>query len=225
MNYKYKLSNDPKLVADNLNYIKEYLKANELVILNQTHSTKAYIVDDKNVTDFYNKPEGDALVTNAKNIAIAVMTADCVPVFFVDPENMVIGIAHAGWRGARRGIILETLQKMKEIGADTSLVRALIGPCIHQESYEVDVGFYDDFVSESLDNKQFFLDSIRGGHYMFDLPGYVKNQLSFFGVQNIFDIDNDTFARDDLYPSYRRCTLSNMLYDESILSVIMLGEK
>jgi YfiH family protein len=225
VNYRYKLSYDSKLVTDNLNYIKEYLKANELVILNQTHSTKAHIIDDKNITDFHNRREGDALVTNAKNIALTIMTADCVPVFFADPENMVIGIAHAGWRGARHGIISKTLQKMKEIGADISLIRALIGPCIHQESYEVDVGFYEDFVSESQDNEQFFLDSIRNGHYMFDLPGYIKNQLSFCGVQNISQIDDDTFARDDLYPSYRRSTLSNVACEENILSVIMLGDE
>ena len=223
VSHKYKASDDPEVVENNLNYIKEYLKVDELVLLNQIHGNQSLIVDDKNITEFKKRKDGDSLVTSSKNIALAILTADCIPMLFIDPENMVIGIAHAGWRGARYGIIEETISKMQKIGADVSEISALIGPCIHQKSYEIDSSFYDNFINESGHNKQFFINSIKSGHYMFDLPGYAKAKLSNNGIKDICQIEYDTFSSEELYPSYRRSRLQNMNSEESILSIIMLS--
>jgi YfiH family protein len=225
VNYKYRLSDDPAIVASNLDYIKEYLKADELVILHQIHSNKVMVVDDKNITIFKDRQQADGLVTRCHNIALGILTADCIPLFFVDSKNMVIGLAHAGWKGARYGIIEETIAQMEQIGACLDNIHTLIGPCIHQESYEIDRDFYKNFMNESGANQEFFIESVKSGHYMFDLPGYARSKLINAGLKNIFQIPNNTFKMKDLYPSYRRSTLYGEEYSESILSILHIQLK
>ncbi len=61
------------------------------------------------------RPKADAMVTATPGVAIAVLTADCQPVLFADHEGGVIGAAHAGWRGARDGILEATLTAMERL--------------------------------------------------------------------------------------------------------------
>ncbi len=222
VNHKYRLSDNPEVVAANVDYIKEYLKAEELLMLHQIHSNHVLPAHDKNITLFRQRPEGDGIVTSFRNVALAILTADCVPIFFVDPENMVIGLTHAGWKGAKSGIIAETVKRMKQIGADTEKIKTLIGPCIHQASYEVGADFCRDFILEDKENERFFIESANIGHKMFDLPGYARARLQQAGIIDICQIPHDTFVREDLYPSYRRSTLRGEVYSESILSVLMM---
>ena len=98
----------------------------------------------------------DGLVTNKKNIILGILTADCAPILFFDPIDMVVGACHAGWRGALTGIIENTLIKMRNIGSKTKNIRCAIGPCIGQQSYEVGKDFYNKFVSVENATHQFF---------------------------------------------------------------------
>jgi YfiH family protein len=75
---------------------------------------------------------GDAAVSKAPGVALAILTADCAPVAFASPEG-VIGVAHAGWRGLVAGVLEETVAAMRGLGA--SSVYAALGPCIHAECY------------------------------------------------------------------------------------------
>ena len=220
LTHKYRIKDNPDDIKYNIDLIKKYLKADELFLLNQIHSADALIVNDKNIT---NRPEGDACVTKLKNIALGIYTADCIPLLFVDTENSIIGAAHAGWKGAKNGIINNIIDKMLSIGAKIGNISVLIGPSIHQKSYEVSKDYYEDFIAESTDNKNFFIDSTRKGHYMFDLPGYAKNKISLAEIKKIHHIDNDTLSNEELYPSHRRSTLSNITNTESLLSVIMIS--
>ena len=81
--------------------------------------------------------EADALVTDRPGITLGVLSADCAPVLLADPDAGVIGAAHAGWRGARAGVLEATVQAMVELGAAPERMGAAIGPCIAQASYEV----------------------------------------------------------------------------------------
>lgn len=76
---------------------------------------------------------GDGAVSAVPGVALAIVTADCAPVAFASPEG-VIGVAHAGWRGLRAGVIEETVSAMRTLGARS--VVAALGPCIHHECYE-----------------------------------------------------------------------------------------
>jgi polyphenol oxidase len=81
--------------------------------------------------------EGDALVTNKLNYALAISVADCYPILFHDPVNRVIGAAHAGWRGTLGGIAANTVDAMKELGAKTGDIRVAIGPGISCDKFPV----------------------------------------------------------------------------------------
>ncbi len=139
----------------------------------------------------------DAIVTNAINITLGVKTADCAPVVFVDPVAYIVGIAHAGWRGVKDGIIPNTIDAMIKIGASKQNIIAAIGPCIRQESYEVSDDFREYFPDDDL-----FIDSRLAGHYMFDLPACIKKQL--IDIKAVYDCQIDTYSRSKDFASYRR---------------------
>ena len=90
-----------------------------------------------------------------KNIALGVVTADCVPILIYDYKNKVVGCIHAGWKGALSGIIKNTVTRIKKINSSHKIY-ASIGPCIGENSYEVDLNFYKKFISKSFKNKNYF---------------------------------------------------------------------
>jgi YfiH family protein len=187
-------------VLKNRDIVRESLVAEKLVTISQIHSNIAIYVNDEG------KYEGDALVTDKPNIAIGILTADCTPILFEDGENGIIGAVHAGWKGARYGIIENTIKLMKEKGAKN--ISAAIGPCIQQNSYEVDKSFYENFLQESNSNQVFFSESIKLGHYMFNLPHYIKSKLEQSGIANIENLKQDTLTQPDKFFSHRRGTIS-----------------
>jgi len=170
-----------------------------LAILHQIHSDKT-VIAERHIDGL----EADGHVTKNKKVLLGIETADCVPVLFIDEENEVVGVAHAGWRGAIGGIIESTMKKMQELGATTNSMDIVIGPCIHQESYEVDSEFFNRFIEDSSSNRGFFVPSKNAGRHMFDLPGYVKSKLRGYNPKNIFDIGINTFEAQDDFFSYRR---------------------
>ncbi|MGB1539832.1 MAG: polyphenol oxidase family protein, partial [Rickettsiales bacterium] len=118
-----------------------------LCSLYQIHSDK--VVTLRGPFDEGEKPEGDAMVTNIRGLALGILTADCAPVLFADETAKVIGVAHAGWPGALIDIPSRTVEAMERLGAKREQIIAVIGPCIHQESYEVDAGFRERFMQQS----------------------------------------------------------------------------
>lgn len=83
------------------------------------------------------KQIGDALVTNQKNICLAVGAADCYPILFHDAKNNVIGAAHCGWKGTLALIVTNTINEMVLLGAETSQIKMAIGQGISAKKYEV----------------------------------------------------------------------------------------
>ncbi len=77
-------------------------------------------------------PRADAMVTDRPGLALGIITADCAPVLFADPEAGIAGAAHAGWRGAVAGVIEATIAAMTALGARHDRIVAAIGPCIGQ---------------------------------------------------------------------------------------------
>lgn len=146
--------------------------------------------------------EGDAMVTDRPCLLLGIVTADCAPVLFVDVQAGVVGAAHAGWRGARAGVLENTLEAMEELGADRVRISAAIGPTIAQDSYEVDAAFRREF---EPDDEPFFRHG-REGHYQFDLPAYVAHRLRVAGTGRIDDLGLDTYSDESLFHSYRRAT-------------------
>ena len=173
-----------------------------MVRVRQVHSAAVNIVDRPRPWQGATLPEADALVTHRTGVLLAIVTADCAPVLLSDRHAGVVGAAHAGWRGALGGVLGNTVAAMVELGANAGNIVAAIGPCIHQQSYEVDDAMRAEF---ALDDASYFAPG-REGHWQFDLPGYVADRLDRCGVGSVETLPHDTYSEGDRFHSYRRAT-------------------
>ncbi len=199
-------SDDSGKVAQNRARVAERIGVapSGLITLYQVHSPTTTVVDQP--WDQADAPQADAMVSRKPGIALGILTADCVPVLFADPQAGVIGAAHAGWKGASGGVLEATVDAMEDMGADAKHIRAAIGPCIHQQSYEVGSDFRETIVALHAENVRFFMNGARDGYFQFDLPGYVFARLENRGVGYIDDLSIDTYPDESRFFSYRRTT-------------------
>ena len=151
------------------------LPPDQLATAYQVHGTTVRTIDG--ISDLGQRHEADALVTRTPGKALGVLTADCAPILFADPQSRVIGATHAGWRGALAGVIEATVAAMEALGARRDSTLAAVGPCIGKRSYEVGPEFPVPFVAEDQSNDALFTPSDREGRFHFDLEGYVTKRL------------------------------------------------
>mgnify|MGYP006281280613 CR=1 FL=1 len=180
------------------------LEAGDLVSLHQAHTAECVTVTRPWPDG--ERPRADGMATDRANVALGVLTADCAPVLFVDPQARVIGAAHAGWRGAVDGVLDSTVDAMVALGAQRGRIVAGIGPTIGPESYEVGPEFPDRVAAGPLAADGFFQPAARDGHFLFDLPGYVRARLQRAGVGQADWIAEDTVPDATRFFSYRRAT-------------------
>jgi polyphenol oxidase len=145
----------------------------------------------------------DAMVTDVPGLALGVITADCAPVLFSDEAGLVVGAAHAGWRGAVAGVLEATVAAMRDLGALD--VRAAIGPCIGQASYEVAADMRDAVLRREVEDARFFGPG-RPERWQFDLACYCAARLAAVGVAAEV-LPKDTCAMEQEFFSYRRRVL------------------
>ena len=170
-----------------------------LVTQYQTHSRDVVTVTD---ATHYGQT-ADAMVTDRPGLALGILTADCQPVLFADTGAGVVGAAHAGWRGARDGVLETTLDAMEALGAKRKSIKAVIGPSISQSAYEVGPEFVEDFVNDDPDNARFFANG-TGDRAHFDLPSYGLARLREAGVGQAEWTGHCTYADESRFYSYRR---------------------
>ncbi len=180
--------------------------AESLITCYQVHGTTVVEVERPWSRD--NLPRADAMVTATAGIALGILTADCAPVLFADPQARIIGAAHAGWRGAVSGVLGATVAAMQKLGADAARIVAGIGPCIAQRSYEVGPEFPAPFLAADPAHQALFapctVAAARGEtKYLFDLRGFVAAELHRAGVAQVYDLPHDT-CREERFFSYRR---------------------
>ena len=189
-----------KNVIKNLNIVKKRIgcKKNNLLLLNQVHSNKIFKINNV----LKKKLIGDGFFTSEKNIALGILTADCAPVFIYDKRLKIIGAAHAGWKGAYKGIIKNLINSFKKEGSNTNNIIAVIGPCISKKNYEVKNDFVKKFLKKNKKNKIFF--NFNKKNIYFNLPLYIKHQFLSMGVQRIEVIKKDTYPKKNNFFSSRR---------------------
>ena len=183
--------------------VESVARGAQLVTLHQVHSPTAIRVFGPYPDDA--RPHADAMVTDRPGLALGILTADCTPVLFADPEAGVIGAAHAGWKGALGGVIEATVAGMEKLGARRERIAAAAGPAIARRSYEVDEGFLARFLAADADNERFFAGG-RVGHHQFDLEAFVLSRLAAAGLRRVEALGLDTYADADRFYSYRRAT-------------------
>ncbi|MGP6087720.1 peptidoglycan editing factor PgeF [Antarctobacter jejuensis] len=166
------------------------------------------------------RPKADGLVTATPGVALAVLTADCQPVLLADPEAGVIGAAHAGWRGARDGVLEATVDAMLALGATREGLRAVIGPTISQRAYEVGPEFFEDFIAEDHANTRFFAGG-DGDRMHFDLPAYGLHRLREAGIEAEWT-RHCTYSDPERFYSYRRTTHAKEADYGRLISAIRL---
>ena len=195
---------DPEAIAGNRRLaVAALLTESELATVHQVHSAQAVVAYEAWPHD--QRPRADALVTDRPNLLLGILTADCAPVLFADHNAVVVGAAHAGWRGALAGVTDATIEAMELLGARRENIHAAVGPCIGQPSYEVDVGFRDRFLAPDPDNARFFIEGPAGKPH-FDLEAYVVHRLIAAGIGEVEALNLDTYPDADRFFSFRRAT-------------------
>ena len=193
---------------DSLNNRRYFLEGlgidyRDLVCAKQVHDTKVSYVgpeDQGKGALYYDTAidSTDALITDKKNIPLAIFTADCLSIFLYDPKVPAIGLVHAGWRNTKENITARTVQSMEgKFNTKPKDLYASFGPAIRGCCYEVGREF-----------KQFFLPDLieRGRHYYLDLVKINKKQVLDSGVReiNIFDSKICTSCQNEGFFSYRK---------------------
>jgi len=169
------------------------------------------------------RPKADALVSNVPNLILSIATADCAPVLFADPVEGVIGAAHAGWRGAYHGILENTVSAMEKLGSRRKNIIASIGPCIGAQNYQVGFEFFTRFISQSSDNRRYFVASSQKNHYFFDLGRYNVQRLAQMGV-DCENLNLCTYTNATHFYSYRRMTHAQEAdYGRQMSAIMMEG--
>lgn len=192
------VGDDPAAVATNRGRLAAAigLAPDHVVWMNQTHSATVEVVDGPREAAVDNT---DALVTDVRGLALAVVTADCVPVLLADARAGVIGAAHAGRVGAANGVVLATLDAMLSRGAHPQDVSVLLGPAVSGPNYEVPAAMADE-VEVALPGSR---TSTRGGTPALDLRAGIARQLAAAGVTAI-DVDPRCTVADPTLFSHRR---------------------
>ena len=208
-------------VKKNLQIVKKKINksAKDIFLLHQVHSNKFIYIDDKYKLKM--KPKADAIITNQKNLPIAVLTADCAPILICDNKKNMIAAMHTGWKGAYKGIIKNVIKFMIKKGCKLENITAAVGPCIAVENYEIKQDFIKKFLKKDIKNKIFFK-KIRNKNY-FNLNKYIYSQLKNLKVKNIDVINKDTFnAKNNFFSARRSISRNENDYGRNI-SIIMIN--
>lgn len=192
------VGDDPQAVAANRERLARTIgvEPESLIWMEQIHSRTVTVVDSPRAEPV---PATDALVTTVPGLALAVLSADCVPVLIADAQAGVVAGVHAGRVGARVGIVPATLRAMVELGADPARMTALLGPAASGRHYEVPLQMQRDVEAHLPGSACRTAKNTPG----LDLRAGICRQLHEAGVVEI-DIDPRCTVSDrDLF-SHRR---------------------
>ncbi|MDY6050656.1 MAG: peptidoglycan editing factor PgeF [Corynebacterium sp.] len=164
--------------------------------MDQVHSARVAVVDGSSPLT---TPATDALVTSETDLPLVVLVADCVPVILADVTAGVVGVAHAGRRGAAAGIVPATVEAMTRLGASVERIVAELGPAAAGADYELPQELVDE-VEASLPGSA---SSTCHGTPSVHLHAGLERQLRDLGVTTIHRDERSTVTTEALY-SYRR---------------------
>ncbi|WP_019028596.1 peptidoglycan editing factor PgeF [Colwellia piezophila] len=142
----------------------------------------------------------DASITRQKNIALAIMTADCLPILLTNKCGNEIAAIHGGWRSLAANIIAKTLDKMHSKPSD---IVAWLGPCISKHAFEVGSEVKEIFTQQGKPFSNAFLKQANG-KYLADLHYIARLQLQTLGVTEISGLGECTYHETNKYYSYRK---------------------
>ena len=179
MNISLTRGDDPEAVKKNRELIAQAIgvEVADFTYTQQTHTTNVKRVYARERGQSF--PETDGMITDVPGICLVTSYADCVPLYFVDPEKKVIGLSHSGWRGTVGKIGKVTVEKMEEeFGCDPADILGAVGPSICQECYEVSEDVIEEFekvFDKKYRNRLFYRK--ENGKYQLNL--WMANKIIF----------------------------------------------
>ena len=187
-----------------------------IIVPRQVHHSEVLSVT--HLTSIEELESIDAVITQERELCIGISTADCVPILLYDTSKQAIGAVHAGWRGTVNKIVSKAIQKMTEtLGTAPKDLKAIIGPSISQEAFEVGDEVYEAFFSAGFPMAQI---AERKAKWHIDLWAANFELLAVAGVplEQIFVANICTFSNVDTFFSARRLGIeSGRLYTGILL--------
>ena len=195
-NLSTSVGDDEKIVKENrkLFFSELGLNPENIALQKQVHGDEINFITKGGIHG-----ESDALITDKRNIGLAISSADCTSIFIFDKENKVIAAVHSGWRGTEKKILFKVLNKLKkDFNSSPKNLIVYIGPAICQKNYEV-----GKEVAEKFEEKYLIL---KGRKFLLDIPRINYDILINFNIpkENIQLSSYCTFEMKYLLYSYRR---------------------
>jgi polyphenol oxidase len=192
------VGDDPAAVAANRKRLASAVGLDEdhIVWMNQVHGNRVVTVDGPREGAV---ADTDALVTTTPRLALAVVTADCVPVLMADARAGVVAAVHAGRVGAQQGVVARAVEAMQAAGAHAEDVSVLLGPAVSGANYEVPEDMAAE-VDAALPGSRTTTAKNTPG---LDLRAGIAYQLRHLGIEAI-DADPRCTVADPTLFSHRR---------------------
>jgi polyphenol oxidase len=172
--------------------------------------------------------QADACLTSQPNVVGTIMVADCLPVLFAHKSGLVVGAAHAGWRGLCSGVLEactdQIFKRFRQIAGVNTAQAAIknianemqvwLGPCIGPEAFEVGAEVRDAFLAHHAQANQHF-EARSGGKYLANLPALARMRLTNLGIQAVYGNDGSapwcTASNPSRFFSHRRDRVSGRM--------------
>ena len=197
---------DPAVVLANRQILRTCLPADPFW-LTQVHGVRVIDADEQpSCPEDCQAPEADAAVTTQPGRVLAILTADCLPVVLSDEQGLVLGAAHAGWRGLAGGVLEATFQQMRVKSPRSHGWRAWIGPAIGLRAFQVGDEVRQAFNQNGACPQALFVkDPGAPDKWRADLAGLARWRLTRMGIGHIEDCALCTVTDPDKrFFSYRR---------------------
>ncbi|MEE4360912.1 MAG: peptidoglycan editing factor PgeF [Pseudomonadales bacterium] len=173
-------------VRENRRRLMAALGVDGIAFLRQVHGRTVARIDAPPAPEVP-PPEADAAVTSLPGVAVAVLTADCLPVLFAAEDGARVGAAHAGWRGLAAGVLEATLEALERPAGQ---ITAWLGPAIGPDAFEVGPEVREAFLEvrgtrASVDRVRDAFTPGRGDRWQADLWALARLRLEAAGVERI----------------------------------------
>ncbi len=184
------------VVKQNIKYLADYLNVgtSDVKFLHQTHSDKIWVVE-KNFQNAY----GDAMVTAAKGIILAVKIADCAGILLYDPIKEVVAVVHSGWRGSSKRILPQTVELMiKRFATSPQDLLVYVSPLASGKRYEVGKEVAQLFPRSIYTNSdgRYFFDNRREILFQLDEAGIPRNNIETSELCTIEALNLHSYRRE-----------------------------
>jgi len=196
------VDDNPQAVKANRDKLRtELALPAEPVWLAQVHSNNVINIDQLSHNNSASEIiPADASITRTAGQVCAVLTADCLPVFFCNTSGTEVAVAHAGWRGLHAGIIRNTVKAMQ---SPPDEIRVSLGPAIGPQAFEVGTDVYNAFVTKNAENVPAFV-AAGSEKYYCDIYKLARIELQALGVFKVAGGDFCTYRDNNQFYSFRR---------------------